>query len=538
MITPYKLTKYCMTMKKKGRGRDRSKKNNRKHSRNTDPAPQTREYEEHSEQSPETSYSFGWNSPGVVEGRASNGEIAKAGGEPATGSSPVETMSDRREHQLQVGLHQLASYSKNSSVLSTLAPIFESNLNIIRDGTDVVNKNTQMAPSRVGPAQSSTACGGVYEANSRENTRDETREGPPSDTIGAGAASSFDLLWAKRFHELEEVENSRKIELEKEMHDARCKLEIEMNRAKIEREVMEKRREIERQQLELRKLEESAYGQSPEHADTFISSFNTPDRVGYRTWEPNDPGVRTIPVSSESRDSASQLQHLLERQQNTMDEVVRGLRMPQREYITFYGEPRDFPLFMRNFEVNVESKEKSDADRLNYLIQYCKGKARQAIEHCIIMPPNEGYQRAKEILRRSFGRNHIVTQAFLDKVITGPPIKAHEADKLSQLARDMETCLMGSTQLGNEAHINSIDTLGKIVGRLPIHLRSKWAEKASQLYDKHVTSNFSHLMDFIQDRAAVANTYFGQIISGKPEANGRGKLTTPHQESHCNGDSY
>ena len=82
---------------------------------------------------------------------------------------------------------------------------------------------------------------------------------------------------------------------------------------------------------ELCKLEENAYGQSPAYTDTFISSFNTPDRVRYRTWEPNDPGLRTMSVSSESRDSASQLQNVLGRQQNTMDEVVRGLRMPQRE---------------------------------------------------------------------------------------------------------------------------------------------------------------------------------------------------------------
>ncbi|CAB3993642.1 Hypothetical predicted protein [Paramuricea clavata] len=79
----------------------------------------------------------------------------------------------------------------------------------------------------------------------------------------------------------------------------------------------------------------------------------------------------------------------------------------------------------------------------------------------------------------------------------------------------METCLLGSTQLGNGANINSIDTLGKVVSRLPVHLRSKWAEKASQLYDKHVTPDFSHLTEFVQSRAAVANTYFGQIIGSK-----------------------
>ena len=105
----------------------------------------------------------------------------------------------------------------------------------------------------------------------------------------------------------------------------------------------------------------------------------------------------TPQASSRSND----LQQLLERQQQTMDEVVPGLRTPQREYVTFYGEPRAFPLFMRNFEVNVEAKEENDAERLNYLIQYCGGKAREAIEHCIIMPPEEGYKRARKYCGRT-----------------------------------------------------------------------------------------------------------------------------------------
>ena len=204
-----------------------------------------------------------------------------------------------------------------------------------------------------------------------------------------------------------------------------------------------------------------------------------------------------------------------------MDEVVRGLRMPQRECMSFGGEPRNFPLFMKNFEVNVESKEKNNADRFNYLIQYCRGKARQAIEHCIIMLP-EGYKRAKEILKKNFGRNHVVTQAFLDKVLNGSSIKANEPESLSQLARDIETYLLGSTQLGNEANIYSIDTLGKVAGCLPIHLRSKWAEKASQLYDNHIIPNFTNLTEFIQSRAAVANTYFGQIITSRTDTQNDG----------------
>ena len=372
--------------------------------------------------------------------------------------------------------------------------------------------------------------------------------------------------WSKRLRALEEQELAERAALDKRMKEAREKLEIEMNRAIQEREIMRKKQEIKRQQEELRRLEEnlgmsesgssesvtpteplpSMHQDKTGHQSTMLGSQQLRNLSGRQGDTMNGVGAHFLPQrectelkQTESRtqegplpslyqneacehstvpSSAQQLQSLLERQQNTMDEVVRGLRMPQREYMSFSGEPHIFPLFMRNFEVNVESKEENDADRLSYLVQYCRGKAREAIEHCIMMRPEEGYKRAKEILQRNFGRTHVVTRAFLEKVVSGPPIRSSDPEVLSQLARDMETCLLGSTQLGHTSNLNSMDTLGKIVARLPIHLRAKWAEKANQLYESQITPTFSHLTEFVQSRAAVANTYFGQIVNPKLES--------------------
>ncbi|XP_068680327.1 uncharacterized protein [Montipora foliosa] len=132
-----------------------------------------------------------------------------------------------------------------------------------------------------------------------------------------------------------------------------------------------------------------------------------------------------------------------------------------------------------------------------------------AIEHCIIILPEEGYKRAKEILQRNLGQTHVVTQAFLERVVSGPPIRNPDPEILSQLARDMEACLFGSTQLQHTSNLDSMDTLRKIVARLPIHLRAKWAESALS----QTTPTFEHLIEFAQSRAAVASTYFGQIAT-------------------------
>ena len=88
-----------------------------------------------------------------------------------------------------------------------------------------------------------------------------------------------------------------------------------------------------------------------------------------------------------------------------------------------------------------------------------------------MLPPEQGYREAKDILRKNFGQKHIVIRAFIDKVVKGPQIRACESDKLSQLTRDMKNCILNSEQMRYKADINSMDTLKKVVMRLPFSFR-------------------------------------------------------------------
>ena len=133
------------------------------------------------------------------------------------------------------------------------------------------------------------------------------------------------------------------------------------------------------------------------------------------------------------------------------DETVRlvatgleRLEMPKRELISFDGDPMRYPRFIKGFEINVERRVKDHDERLSFLIQYCRGAAKEAIENCVMLPPEQGYSEAKDILRKNFGQKHIVIRAFIDKVVKGPQIRASESDKLSQLARDMKNCILNS----------------------------------------------------------------------------------------------
>ena len=68
-----------------------------------------------------------------------------------------------------------------------------------------------------------------------------------------------------------------------------------------------------------------------------------------------------------------------------------------------------------------------------------------------------------------------------------------------------------------KADINSLDTLRKVVMcRLPSYIQAKWAEESSKLIEADIEPEFSYLMDFVEKRAAVANTACRKLVGTRP----------------------
>ena len=68
--------------------------------------------------------------------------------------------------------------------------------------------------------------------------------------------------------------------------------------------------------------------------------------------------------------------------------------MPKRDYMTFDGNPMNYPRFMENFRVNIEEREHDPSVKLAYLIQFCTAEAKEAISNCVILPDHKGFERA------------------------------------------------------------------------------------------------------------------------------------------------
>ena len=91
-------------------------------------------------------------------------------------------------------------------------------------------------------------------------------------------------------------------------------------------------------------------------------------------------------------------QQIFEQQQEAMklmattigSKISKGFVMPKKVYMTFNGNPLDYPSFITNFGTNVGDVESDPNVRCNYLIQLCTGKAKEAISGSVMLPPEEG----------------------------------------------------------------------------------------------------------------------------------------------------
>ena len=114
--------------------------------------------------------------------------------------------------------------------------------------------------------------------------------------------------------------------------------------------------------------------------------------------------------------------------------------------LSFHGDPTQYWKFIHNFDPNLG--ELSDYRlHLNYLIQYCHGEAKYAIEDCAILKAKEGYDKAHEILASLYGRSHAISWAYIDNPVNGPFLKQSDPTALLKLALDLKNviwhCQMG-----------------------------------------------------------------------------------------------
>ena len=126
-------------------------------------------------------------------------------------------------------------------------------------------------------------------------------------------------------------------------------------------------------------------------------------------------------------------------------------------------------------------------------------------------------KRPRAFFYRRFGQKHFIAHGHIEQIVNGPQLKCMDVVGLSHLSVQMQNCWLILTQMGYEADTNNSDNLVKIVKRLPLHLQSKWANEAGNLTLTGIESTFSHLAKFLEGKAMLANTMYGEIVGSAPD---------------------
>ena len=75
---------------------------------------------------------------------------------------------------------------------------------------------------------------------------------------------------------------------------------------------------------------------------------------------------------------------------------------------------------------------------------------------------------------------------------------------------------MTLSALGRMSDVNNTDTIRGVVNRLPLFLKTKWADVAYRILCRTgFEPEFHDLVDFIQDRADVASSTWGREVLPK-----------------------
>ena len=125
-------------------------------------------------------------------------------------------------------------------------------------------------------------------------------------------------------------------------------------------------------------------------------------------------------------------------------------------------------------------------------------------------------KRPRSFFYRRFGQKHVIAHGHIEQIVNGPQLKCMDVVGLSHLSVQMQNCWLILTQMGYEADTNSSDNLVEIVKRPPLHLQSKWVNEAGNLTLTGIESTFSHLGKFLEGKAMLANTMYGEIVGSAP----------------------
>jgi len=185
-------------------------------------------------------------------------------------------------------------------------------------------------------------------------------------------------------------------------------------------------------------------------------------------------------------------------------DIVNILNLPKVELEPYDGDPLKYYGFLAIFDENVDSIAHDGRIKLTRLLQYTCGKAKDAIRSCALVGGDEGYKQAREILRKRFGNDHLISAKIIQNFRNNTPVKS--AEQLQQLADDLLTGYTTLNNMGKLGEVNSQSFIAEVSDRLQPHLKNRWRKVAlEKKRDDNQYPDFKTFTEFIIQQADEAS---------------------------------
>ena len=158
--------------------------------------------------------------------------------------------------------------------------------------------------------------------------------------------------------------------------------------------------------------------------------------------------------------------------------ILELLSLSKPFLMEFNGDPMQYHMFFNSFDAVIDSANISDSAKLNRLFELCKGEAREVILPCALGDPTNGYTEARELLKSRFGDEYVISEAFIEKLTSGPSIKPQEVSALRKFADNIRSCVRTLMQMDMLQEIDTRIRLVKLVERLPYAMQGRWRKMA------------------------------------------------------------
>ena len=188
-----------------------------------------------------------------------------------------------------------------------------------------------------------------------------------------------------------------------------------------------------------------------------------------------------------------------------MVQLIKSQAAPKVDIDVFRGDPLEYIYFVANFKDMVESVVEDQRGRLNRLIQYTSGEAKDLIRHCVHNNSAHCYDDALSLLEREYGDPLRIASSYMDKLKNWPIIKHGDGHGYKSLYRFLLQC-QAYQKNGCLDGLDSPLMIRNIQLKLPVSGQDKWAHVVGKIRKRtKKEAAFKDFVEFIEAESLVLN---------------------------------